>query len=544
MSTRQLQLENESLKEQLVARDRLIVEARAAIADRDTQIKKLASDLAILQQAVEDLLKRRGGGQSVPAGQGLLFSEGTIEAPKAEAPAVDGIEADDGTGEEASTARPTNKKPGTPRTPRKMDTTGLPREDRLHDVPESQRIDPTTGKPLVQIDEKVLEEVDYQRAKLVVIRHRRPIYGLPPEEAKQRDVAPVMADLPPRPLENCAASARLIAQILAQKFADHLPLYRQEQIFARDGLRIPRQTLCDWALAAAQALQPIAARLLHYVCSGTVLQLDDTPVMCQAGRGEPNFQAYLWTFVNPQVNAVVYRFTAGRASQLLADEIGGFRGTIVGDGYSGNTAAANKVSSDIKIGGCWAHVTRKFRDAENEAPGTAKLLREDIQKLYEVEREADERQLDPERRVELRRQKSRPILVVIFSRIRRLRSQFSDAGGMAKAMDYVRNQGRALRRFLRDGLVPIDNNACERAIRPIAIGRRNWLFAGSMRGGRAAAVVYTLIQSCRLANIDFISYLADVLVRVATHPASRIDELLPANSAATIAAPAAEPVLA
>jgi len=544
VSTRQLQLENESLKEQLVARDRLIVEGRAAIADRDTQIKKLASDLAILQQAVEDLLKRRGGGQSVPAGQGLLFSEGTIEAPKAEAPAVDGIEADDGTGEEASTARPTNKKPGTPRTPRKMDTTGLPREDRLHDVPESQRIDPTTGKPLVQIDEKVLEEVDYQRAKLVVIRHRRPIYGLPPEEAKQRDVAPVMADLPPRPLENCAASARLIAQILAQKFADHLPLYRQEQIFARDGLRIPRQTLCDWALAAAQALQPIAARLLHYVCSGTVLQLDDTPVMCQAGRGEPNFQAYLWTFVNPQVNAVVYRFTAGRASQLLADEIGGFRGTIVGDGYSGNTAAANKVSSDIKIGGCWAHVTRKFRDAENEAPGTAKLLREDIQKLYEVEREADERQLDPERRVELRRQKSRPILVVIFSRIRRLRSQFSDAGGMAKAMDYVRNQGRALRRFLRDGLVPIDNNACERAIRPIAIGRRNWLFAGSMRGGRAAAVVYTLIQSCRLANIDFISYLADVLVRVATHPASRIDELLPANSAATIAAPAAEPVLA
>ena len=544
MSLSELQAEYEKLKEQIAALDALVAERNAVIADRDKTIAKLANDLAILQQAVKDLLARRGGGQRVPEGQGLLFPEGTIEAPKTEALAADSNEADDGTGEEASTARPKDKKPGTPRTPRKMDTTGLPREDRLHDVPESQRIDPTTGKPLVQIGENVFEEVDYQRAKLFVSCHRRPIYGLPPEEAKQRDAAPVMADLPPRPLENCAASARLIAQILAQKYADHLPLYRQEQIFARDGLRIPRQTLCDWTLAAAQALQPIAARLLHYVCRDTVLQLDDTPVMCQGGRGEPNFQAYLWTFVNPQVNAVVYRFTAGRASQLLADEIGGFRGTIVGDGYSGNTAAANKVSSDIKIGGCWAHVTRKFRDAEAEAPGTAKLLREDIQKLYEVEREADERKLDPDGRVELRRQKSWPILVVIFSRIRRLRSQFSDAGSMAKAMDYVRRQGRALRRFVRDGLVPIDNNACERAIRPIAIGRRNWLFAGSMRGGRAAAVVYTLIQSCRLAGVNFVSYLADVLVRVATHPASRIDDLLPANWAANFAASATEPVLA
>ncbi|MFY9344487.1 MAG: transposase [Planctomycetota bacterium] len=183
----------------------------------------------------------------------------------------------------------------------------------------------------------------------------------------------------------------------------------------------------------------------------------------------------------------------------------------------------------------------QFRDAEKEAAGTAKLLREDIQKLYEVEREADEQKLDPDGRVVLRQEKSRPILVLIFSRIRRLRSQFSDAGSMANAMDYVRKQGRALRRFLRDGLVPLDNNACERAIRPIAIGRRNWLFAGSMRGGRAAAVIYTLIQSCRLAGVDFVRYLADVLVRVATHPASRIDELLPANWAATVAAPAVAP---
>ncbi|MBK8096044.1 MAG: IS66 family transposase [Planctomycetes bacterium] len=537
MSPVALQLENESLKAQLVARDRLIGERDAAIADRDTQIKKLAGDIAVLQQAVKDLLARRGGGCGIPERQGVLFPESVLQTPSPEAPAADATEADDGTGEEVNVTRAAkDKKAGTPRKPRVMDTTGLPREDRLHDVPECKRIDPTTGKPLVQTGEKVFEEVDYRRAKLVVIRHRQPIYGLPPEEKKQRDVAPVMAELPPRPLENCAASANLLAQLLAQKFADHLPLYRQEAIFARAGLRISRQTLCDWALGAAEALKPIAQRLLHYVCSGVVMQLDDTPVMCQAGRGQPNFQAYLWTFVNPQVKAVVYRFTAGRASQLLADEIRGFRGMLVGDGYSGNRAAADKIADGIAMGGCWAHVNRKFRDAEKEAPGTAKLIRDEIAKLYEVEREADEQKLDREARMALRRQKSRPILSIIFSRTRRLRSQFSDKGLMAKAMDYVRNSRKELRQFLREGLAPIDNNACERAIRPVAIGRNNWLFAGSMRGGRAAAVIYTLIESCKLAGVDIVSYFADVLVRVATHPTSHIDDLLPANWAVKFSA--------
>jgi hypothetical protein len=179
VTPRALQLENESLKEQLAARDVLIAahnalisERDAAIADRDTQIKQLATDLATLQQVVKELLARRGGGYRIPEGQGVLFSEATLATPQAATPAADTAEADDGTGEEASTA-PKSKKPGTPRTPRKMDTTGLPREDRLHDVPESQRVDATTGKPLVPIGEKVFEEVDYQRAKLVVIRHRR-----------------------------------------------------------------------------------------------------------------------------------------------------------------------------------------------------------------------------------------------------------------------------------------------------------------------------------------------------------------------------------
>src|SRR5690606_21226596 len=156
----------------------------------------------------------------------------------------------------------------------------------------------------------------------------------------------------------------------------------------------------------------------------------------------------------------------------------------------------------------------------------------------EVEREADEAEFDPEQRTELRRQKSRSRRARILARARRRRDDYSDAGKMAKAIGYLLNQRKPLRRFLEDGRIPLDNNACERAIRPIAIGRRNWLFAGSLRGGHAAAVVYTLIECCRIAQVDMVSYLADVLVRVATHPASRVADLLPDRWAATVTAAA------
>ena len=524
VSTSDIQQGNEVLEAQLR-------EARAAIADRDRQIAQLKADVEILKATIEKMLGKKSGGLTVPVAQQLLFAEPT----KAAEPAADTAESDDGSAVVADVSVPVAAKKGTPRTPRKVDTTGLPRNDKLHDVPPEKRIDPTTGKPLVLVGETVFEEIEYQRAQMSVTRHIRPMYGLPPEEAKQRVVAPVMADMPPRPLEKCAASATLLAWLLVQKFANHLPLYRQEQIFGRDGKRLPRQTLSDWTLASAEALRPIVDCLLRQICSSVVLQLDDTPVMCQAGQGQPNFQACLWTFVSPQVPGVAYRFTAGRASQLLADEISGFSGTLIGDGYSGNSAAANKVAGKIVIGGCWAHVTRKFRDAEKEAPGTATLFREDIKKLYAVEREADAAQLNRQGRVALRRTKARPILAMIFARIRAQKDQFNDAGAMAKAIGYVRRQRKALRQFLREGLAPIDNNACERAIRPIAIGRRNWLFAGSVRGGRATAVIYSLIECCRLANVDMVSYFADVLVRVAPHPANNVHELPPANWAVKFA---------
>jgi transposase len=522
-----LQLENERLKAQLAERD-------AAIADRDAKIEKLARDLATLEENVKRLLAGRRGGHTVPEGQGLLFPNNLEQAagsdPESDEMPEEGDEEDDG--EPDDQPERAGASPG-PRRPRKIDTSGLPCEERIHELPEAERICPDSGQVLVPVGEKVFDEIDYTRAQLTVIRHRQVVYGLPPEQAEERQATEVTAPMPPRPLENCAASAMLLAWLLVQKYANHLPLYRQERIFGRDGLRLPRQTLCDWVLRAAEVLQPIVDCLLAKIRAGPIMQLDDTPVMCQGGRGESHFQAYLWTFVNPEVSGVAYRFTSGRASELIRVELGDFEGFLVGDGYSGNRKAADDAPGAIVLAGCWAHTIRKFRDALEEASGTAQFFVDDIKQLFEVERQATDAELDSKKRLALRQEKSRAPLAALLSRARRLRDDYSDAGKMAKAIGYLLNQRKPLRRFLEDGKLPIHNNACELAIRPIAIGRRNWLFAGSPRGGRAAAIVYTLIESCKLANVDVVSYLADVLVRVATHPASQIEQLLPANWAAT-----------
>lgn len=522
----------------------VIAERDAIIADRDAKIERLARDLDTLRTQVDLLLRGRKGGLTVPEGQGLLFGDPST---------TDGEDVDSSEGEavddESEEPPPSSKTPpkkGAARG-RKIDTAGLKREPRFHDLPEAERACPVTGLPMVQIDVKITEEIDYRRSSLVIIEHHQAIYGLSPEDAAERQAEPVAAAMPGRPLPNCIASATLLAWLLVQKYANHLPLYRQTNIFGRDGLRLPRQTLCDWALGAAEALEPIVDHMLEQVRAGPVLQIDDTPVKCQAGRGESNFQARLWAFINPISPGVVYRFTPGRASDTLAIELGNFVGTLVGDGYSGNHAAArlavkqrravDETDEDvdgIALAGCWAHMARMFRDAEVEAAAAARLFRDDIRKIYDIEAEAAAAQLDEESlraeiTLELRTKRSREIVIRILRRTSRMKCDFDEAGLLGKAMNYLRRQRSTLITFLRDGRVPVDNNACERAIRPIAVGRRNWLFAGSMRGGRAAAVAYTLIESCKQLGIDPIDYIADALRRVGAQPIEELEELVPAN---------------
>jgi len=516
-------------REQALAdRDALLTQHLQRIAELERQIETLVTDLRgatrdrkVLEARLKELLaKRRALADSVSDGQ---LSLGFEEAPLPTPPCTN--EAPDGETDE-DRIRPRHQRRNAPR---KVAYEALPREHVHHELPVAERVCPVTNKELVVVGEKVSEELEYSPASLVVIVHHRAVYGLCAEDQAQRKAEPIVAPAPPRPIEDARVGAGLLAWILVQKYANHLPLYRQQAIFGREGLDLPRQTMCDWVLASAYQLGPIQRALKRLILMSGVVQLDDTPIQCQSGTGKEHFQAHLWTYLSPQVEGVVFDFTPNRTHEHVLDFLGeDIAGYLVGDGYAGYETIANKRPGVI-VAGCWAHVLRKYRDALEESPAEASSMMTLIAELFDVEARAIEDKLDPFGVVSLRAERSRPVLDRIHERAESLRGQGSEQGKFVEAQKYLFNQWPTLVRFLEDGRVPIHNNSCERAIRPIAVGRRNWLFAGSERGGEAAAIIYTLIESCRRAGLDPFRYLRDVLLRVGTHPASRVEELVPAR---------------
>ena len=490
------------------------------------QNEELRSQIALLQREIKRLLRGRGGAHLIEEGQGTLFGDDPPAPPEENAVPPHLNEAPDGeTPDDSIKGRNKPKRPA-----RKVDASALPRKTVVHELPQEQRVCPVTDVALIPIGEKVFEEIDYTAAMLSVIEHRQVVYGPAPEIAAERKIDALVTPLPPRPLEGCSASARLLAQVLVQKYEYHLPLYRQEEIFQQCGLSLPRQTLCDWVMLCADLLQPLADLTMVQIAAGPVLCLDDTRLKCRGEKGQGYHQAYLWTFTNPEYLGVAFRFTDGRSAEDLRAHLGDVSASyFIGDAYAGNSAAARQAGLELTHGGCWAHVLRGFRDAQKEGGKFSRLFREDIGALYAIEREADEAGLDHASRLALRRSRARPILARIFRRTLGWKDIFSTAGKMGGAIRYLRNCRQALKCFLLDGRVPLDNNACENAIRPVALGRKNFLFAGSARGGRAAATMYTLIESCKIAGVDRCAYLTDVLVRVAAHPRESLAELLPAN---------------
>lgn len=532
MSLDVLVQENEVLRKQLVERDEQITEREVRITDLESQLELLAKQLQLtarehklLGQKLEQLLALRRRLPLLAPGQGVLDfgGEGTVveleEQPEHVGEAPDGETPDDSIRQRHKPKQPA----------RKIDTSNLPVEDVYHELAAEQRVCGVTGKILIPVDEKIEEEIRYEPGVLKRVLHHRVVYGLAEEDSQERQVPAIVAPGPVRPLENSIAGASLVAWILVQKYARHLPLYRQETILAQHGLRIPRQTTCDWVLGAAYQLAPIQEALRREILETGVVQTDDTPVKCQLGRGHGNFLAHLWTTASPLAEGVLYDFSESREHEHLFETLRGFdRGVLVGDGYKGYDAFA-KTRPEVVVAGCWAHVLRKFRDALTEAPVLAVSAMTHVGKLFDLEKQATEAKLSLEDRLTLRRRESARVIDALEKELGGWRGLYSESGQMGTACKYFENQLDHLRVFLDDARVPIHNNACEVAIRPVAVGRRNWLFAGSPRGGRAAATIYTLVESCKKAAVDPLVYLTDVLTRVATHPASRIHELIPAR---------------
>ena len=381
------------------------------------------------------------------------------------------------------------------------------------------------GCQLKRIGQDVAEKLDYQPGVFTVERHIRGKWVC----AKCETL--IQAPVPAHVIDKGIPTAGLLAQVLVAKYADHLPLYRQEGIFARAGLAIARSTLAQWVGQCGVQLQPLVDALRAELLRHSVLHADETPVaMLKPGNGKTH-RAYLWSYCTTTYNetkAVVFDFADSRAGQHARDFLGlpsedGWHGSLVCDDYSGYKACFEMGVSEA---GCLAHARRKFHElwVHHQSTIGERALKFFIQ-LYEIEREV--RELSPPHRKRIRQERSRPVADAMHLWLIEQRKKVPEGSATVRAIDYSLGRWPALTRYIDNGELPADNNWVENQIRPIAIGRNNWLFAGSLRAGKRAAAVMSLVHSARLNGHDPYAYLKDVLERLPTHPASRVEDLLP-----------------
>jgi transposase len=400
----------------------------------------------------------------------------------------------------------------------------LPREDLRHPAPCTC---PSCGGALRKIGDEMTETLDYVPGRFKVVRHIR-------EKLSCRACDTVVAaPAPDHAIARGRAGAGLLAHIVVSKYDDHLPLYRQAEIFARDGVSLETSTLCGWVGATTAALKPLVDALATDVLAGDTLHVDDTPVPVLAPGTGKTKTGRLWTYVRDErpfagsrKPAALFFYSPDRKGEHPQAHLKNFRGIIHADGYAG----FNQLFAGGRIveAGCWAHVRRKFFDV-HAATGSpiAKEALDRIGQLYTVEKMING--LPPERRRQRRQLQSKPIAEALAAWAEQTLRQLSRKSELAQAFRYMRARWVALVRCFDDGRLTLDNNPAERALRCVAIGRKNYLFAGSDAGGRRAAALYSLIESAKLNGLNPQHYLADVLARIADHPARRIAELLPWN---------------
>jgi len=403
----------------------------------------------------------------------------------------------------------------------------LPREDVIHtDSPDCTC--GACGAGLRQIGQDVSEVLEYEPGSFKVIRHIRPKFAC----AACHTITQTPA--PSRPIDRGLAGAGLLTHVVVGKYCDHLPLYRQSQIYAREGVDIDRSTLVDWVAGCARLLQPLTDAVRRYVMSAYKIHTDDTPVpVLSPGRGKTK-TARLWVYArddrpaaDPSPPAVWFQYSPDRKGENPRRHLKGFAGVLQADAYAGYDQIFT--SGQIVEAACWAHARRKYfeiHERQGETPGTvAHQALQSISALYAIEKEMRCKPADERRRQ--RQQRARPLLEELHRWLNNTLSFLSAKSPMALAIGYSLSNWRALTRYVDDGRIEIDNNTAERALRSVVLGRKNYLHFGSDSGGERAAVIYSLIGTCKLNGIDPQAYLRHVLERIADHPINRVAELLP-----------------
>ncbi len=500
----------ETLQELLRAAQGAVAAMSAQLRARDVLIEHLKLQLARLKR-----MKFGRSSEQLDAQIAQLeFSLEELEANAAAAPAPPQSPAD----------KPASKPA------RKPLPDHLRREPQVHEPVTGSCTCPECGGALRALHEDVSEMLEFVPEHWKVIKHIRPKYSC---GACQNIV---QAAAPSRPIQHSYAGPGLLAHVLVSKYCDHLPYYRQSEIYARDGVQIERSTLADWGGAAGALIEPLFDALGDYVLSAHKLHADDTPIRVLAPGTGKTRTGRLWAYVrddrpsgSTDPPAVWFRYSPDRKGERPRAHLQPFRGILQADAYGGFNGLYDRVKEPLIEAACWAHARRKYFDvhAASGSPSALEAL-ERIGALYAVEDEI--RGKLPDERRAVRQARAAPLLQALHDWLHAtLRQESSKKSQLAGAIRYTLSLWTALTRYRDDGRIEMDNNAAERELRPVALGRKNYLFAGSDAGGERAASFYSLINTAKLNGLDPAAYLREVFTRIAEHPINRIEELLPWN---------------
>jgi transposase len=493
----------------------LVIAQRAELLDRDLQIEKMRIELARLRRLQFGRSSEQLDAQVAQLELSLEELEASQRQNTDPAPAIG---ANLSTKERSAAARrPLPEQ--------------LPRETLVHATACSC---PECGGELRVLGEDVAEMLEYVPGRFKVIRHVRPKFSC----ARCQTIC--QAPAPSRPIARGLAGPALLAHVLVSKYTDHLPLYRQSEIYAREGVDLDRSTLADWVGQCSALLRPLVETLADHVLAGSTLHADDTPVpvLCP-GRGTTK-QGRLWTYVRDErpagsevPPAVWFAYSPDRKSAHPRAHLQDFRGTLQADGYAGFNGLYERPDHPLLEAACWAHARRKFHDVQQatDSPLALEAMYQ-IGALYAIEEEI--RGKPPDVRQAARQARAGPLLGAFHRWMHATLQQISKKSELSGAIRYSLSRWSALTRYRDNGHLEIDNNAAERALRAVALGRKNYLFAGSDAGGERAAAIYSLLGSAKLNGLDPEAYLRHVLTHIAEHPISRVAQLLPWNVAATL----------
>jgi transposase len=503
-------IDPQNLPNDAAALQQMLLRTMAQLDATREQLVAKERELQRVQHWLEQLLRHRYGQkrERVDENQAFLFaieiaSTGR-DVPPEPKPAGDA-------------PRPTPPGHGRQRLPQSLE-----RRRVVFDLAAHERQCPQCQGELRHIGEEISEQLEYVPASLHVIQQACQKYACP------KGCTVVTAAKPLAPIEKGLPGPGLLAHVAVSKYGDHLPLYRQESIFARQDVELSRKTMCDWMRQCAELVSPLVDLMKERALSSKVVQTDDTPVPVLDPELPHTRTGRIWTYVgDPKHPYTVYDYTPNRSRAGPDEFLKDFRGYLQADAYSGYDQIYKDPDRGITEVACMAHARRKYFDAQSSDIMRSMVMLAYMHLLYDIEREARDKELDATARLALRQARSQPILDDIKAYLERERRQVLPKSPIGQAIAYTLSNWDALVRYCQDGDLEIDNNGAERSLRGVAVGRRNWTFFGSDNGGSTAAVLSSLIATCKRHQIDPFAYLRDVFDRISAHPQNQLEELLP-----------------